>query len=1099
MMSFLKRLKNITFAFLGLAFIGGLSIASIQPKSVESTKAAEYIADLSYDETEGKFVYYYNGTPVDVVFDYIDYNPTAQTATLYFHDDTANGYHLATLTGVSFVEEPQESGAAYTGYVSGTFDEGNLISVNSLYIDGVTLNIENNTESYFAVVDEQLKYYYSDGTEAEMEITSIINEVNEGCATINCAFYSDGSLSSTQIFRIESAVFSASTDGDTYTGYISGSNPELRDVNIYFENIPLETDSGSSIVYEYGWNYDSTGYSLVYYDEDFGGEYSMAEAVNNVLDQVVTLTYSGRPATGGEGDTQTIDINYSSGGGYDETENTVSGYAILDGSSSEYVTVRLNVDLLEANAWIYNEGKVYWRDANSSDIDTNYLDIKKFVFVRCDDNIDNQYVEVDYTYTNGEETIDLPTLILNYASFSLDGDTYYVSGLYLSNQDYETEIEIPSDKWKEREYGTYDYEVIFDGNGATSGSMAVDEFNITEYSYSYELPQCAYQREGYAFTGWSYQPDETVMIFQPGTTQSITNGTTTFYAVWEAITYCTITFNANGGSGTMESMTIQKGTETEVPDCYFDREGYTFVCWAVGSPTSSTKVYAGEPVTVNEDYTLYAVWEAAKQYWVNINGELRFIDENHPEYFTRIDKVIYSESKLTATVLISIVTEENPDVVIDTKYISLSSAICEGEIVTGYFNLIVEGEKVISIEGVPITFEVIPTTDEEKAAAISQDQIDQINSLLPESQDARVNDVITDLNQGTANQIVEVASDAKTFIDGLREEGGEGYTEEDYQRDLNTVQSVTEAAVVVGGASKDTNIAAQVEDMTKSIPNDYGVDLNGVLKEFYEQQMSYLLGEEVASKEGETPSKGRTRALAPKVNKVDVDDFLKQEFNQMLDFVDRSVVNIEGTLLQVRKCSHASVKMEVNRSITTITSKSFRDFDKAKADREFVKTLEPVMMATMQSQVLSILEEEYKNSDHRNKEKDQVMLDEIEAIKDIEVFRIIVMEVLKEKYESLPGAIVYDDLQEFTDKVYWPAFEAWALDKESPVGFTFEELTQATIEKSTKRANNFELATTAGKPEIIFGAIFGGVAVLAISGAVIVPTVLKKKRRGLVN
>jgi hypothetical protein len=262
--------------------------------------------------------------------------------------------------------------------------------------------------------------------------------------------------------------------------------------------------------------------------------------------------------------------------------------------------------------------------------------------------------------------------------------------------------------------------------------------------------------------------------------------------------------------------------------------------------------------------------------------------------------------------------------------------------------------------------------------------------------------------------------------------------------------------------------------------------------------MQYLLGEAVAEKDGEQPTRRITRAEAPKVNKVDVTDFLKQEFDQMLDFVDRSVDDIEDTLLQVRKCSHESVKLAVNQSITTITSKSFRDFDKDKADREFVETLEPVMMATMQSQVLAVLEEEYNNSDHRNKDKDQVILDEIEAVKDIEMFRIMVMEVLRQKYESLDGSKSYeDDLEKFSEEIYWPCFEAWALDKESPVGFTFEELTKATIESSSKRANSYVIATSADKPEIVFISVFAGVTALAIAGAIAVPTVLKKKRRGL--
>ena len=669
--------------------------------------------------------------------------------------------------------------------------------------------------------------------------------------------------------------------------------------------------------------------------------------------------------------------------------------------------------------------------------------------------------------------------------------------------------------WEESapEVEEYSFEIVFDANNRT-GETSIDDFVATESTKEYVLPSASalgFSYEGHTFVGWSLTSDGEILP----ETYVVEAGATVFYAIWQedsptVITY-TVNFYGNGEtSGTMTSITCTSEDHEVVPECAFEKEGYEFAGWAVGSADSTTIIQPG--MVIDESMELYATWNVVtpepvyRQYWTYADGKLKWVDEAHPdEYTTRIDKVIYSERSLTASVLISILNKQN--VVVDTKYISLSNAsyelISDGYgSVTGYFNLLIEDDKVIVLNNVVIAVEKIPVTPEEKAADVSEEQIAQINSLLPETQDSRVEDVISDLNQGTAYQIVEVATDAKSFIDDLRQEGGEGYTEEDYQRDLQTVQSATEAAVVVGAAAKDTNISTQVQEMTKSVPEDTGVNLNSVLKGFYEQQMQYLLGEAVAEKDGEQPTRRITRAEAPKVNKVDVTDFLKQEFDQMLDFVDRSVDDIEDTLLQVRKCSGERVKIAVNQTITNITSESFRNFDKEKADREFVEKLEPVMMATMQSQVLATLEEEYNKSNHRNKEKDQVMLDEIEAIKDIETFRIIVMEVLRQKYEALTG-ISYgetpEDLQKFTDEVYWPAFEAWALDKESPIGITFEELTKATIESSTKRANNFVYATTAGKPEIIFISIFAGVAALAVGGAFVVPTILKKKRRGLVK
>ena len=155
-----------------------------------------------------------------------------------------------------------------------------------------------------------------------------------------------------------------------------------------------------------------------------------------------------------------------------------------------------------------------------------------------------------------------------------------------------------------------EYIVIFNGNGATSGSMSDDSFTTTleeyQYSFPYELPECGYSRDGYVFAGWGLT--ETALLkWQPGETRDIQPGETTFFAIWAE--QFTITFEANGGSGYMEPVTVASGDRPTVPGCDFTCEGYSFVCWAVNSPSSSMTVNPGDTVTVNQDYVLYAVWE----------------------------------------------------------------------------------------------------------------------------------------------------------------------------------------------------------------------------------------------------------------------------------------------------------------------------------------------------------------------------------------------------------------------------------------------------------------------------------------------------------
>ena len=75
---------------------------------------------------------------------------------------------------------------------------------------------------------------------------------------------------------------------------------------------------------------------------------------------------------------------------------------------------------------------------------------------------------------------------------------------------------------------------------------------------------------------------------------------------------CTITFDANGGTGTMEKQTLADGTGTLTKNA-FTKEDCTFRGWATSA--NGEVVYADEaPITeaLTGDVTLYAVWKSNK-------------------------------------------------------------------------------------------------------------------------------------------------------------------------------------------------------------------------------------------------------------------------------------------------------------------------------------------------------------------------------------------------------------------------------------------------------------------------------------------------------
>ena len=70
----------------------------------------------------------------------------------------------------------------------------------------------------------------------------------------------------------------------------------------------------------------------------------------------------------------------------------------------------------------------------------------------------------------------------------------------------------------------------------------------------------------------------------------------------------TVTFNANGGSGTMSSQKTSNKSFV-VPECSFTKAGYTFTNWAYNSK-SGVSYTPGEKINnVSSNFTLYAIWQ----------------------------------------------------------------------------------------------------------------------------------------------------------------------------------------------------------------------------------------------------------------------------------------------------------------------------------------------------------------------------------------------------------------------------------------------------------------------------------------------------------
>lgn len=149
------------------------------------------------------------------------------------------------------------------------------------------------------------------------------------------------------------------------------------------------------------------------------------------------------------------------------------------------------------------------------------------------------------------------------------------------------------------------YVIVFNGNGATGGSMTSLALTVNE---SKKLPSCTFNRTGYAFNNWNSKPDGLgVEFYNTQEVKNLTNingATITLYAQWQPISY-TIVLDGNGGTSSTMYMVYDKPAKLPIPQ----RAGYTFYLWKNGSKPYDGGQQVNNLVTQNGgSITLTAVW-----------------------------------------------------------------------------------------------------------------------------------------------------------------------------------------------------------------------------------------------------------------------------------------------------------------------------------------------------------------------------------------------------------------------------------------------------------------------------------------------------------
>jgi len=163
------------------------------------------------------------------------------------------------------------------------------------------------------------------------------------------------------------------------------------------------------------------------------------------------------------------------------------------------------------------------------------------------------------------------------------------------------------------------YEVFFDSNGGSN----VETVEVEE-NKKIEAPEIP-TRKGYTFDGWYFGEEK--WSFNNAVTENIT-----LVAKWIP-NVNKIAFSANGGEGTMDSITGETHSTLTLPICTFERTGYHFVGWSL-SPDGEVDYEDGAQHKMGalKNYIFFAIWEE------NENSLILFANDGTDEQYEVLAK-----------------------------------------------------------------------------------------------------------------------------------------------------------------------------------------------------------------------------------------------------------------------------------------------------------------------------------------------------------------------------------------------------------------------------------------------------------------------------
>lgn len=167
------------------------------------------------------------------------------------------------------------------------------------------------------------------------------------------------------------------------------------------------------------------------------------------------------------------------------------------------------------------------------------------------------------------------------------------------------------------QYGNYN--ICFNANYEGKEELWVNfpvSYDWIEGGYNYTISSAYLEAQfgrvdDWGINGWATSADGP-KVYEANEKITLTENQTNLYAKWAPKR--TVTFDANGGSGTMDAIKQAEGSSYTIPSCGFTRSGYDFIGWATWAG-DDVAYLPDESITLTGNLTLYAKWITVDDYF----------------------------------------------------------------------------------------------------------------------------------------------------------------------------------------------------------------------------------------------------------------------------------------------------------------------------------------------------------------------------------------------------------------------------------------------------------------------------------------------------